>query len=53
LQQAALQDLAAVAIAGDGPLLLGAKDAAATADNLGLCLVTCETGGMGEGAGPA
>jgi DUF1009 family protein len=53
LQQAALQDLAAVAIAGEGPLLVGAKDAAPTADNLGLCLVTCEIGGLGEGAGPA
>src|SRR5262249_58191550 len=35
LQQAALQDLAVVAVAGEGPLLLGAKDAAPTADNLG------------------
>jgi UDP-2,3-diacylglucosamine hydrolase len=43
LQQAALQDLAAVAIAGEGPLMQAARDAAPTADNLGLCLVTCET----------
>jgi lipid-A-disaccharide synthase len=43
LQQAALQDLAAVAIVGNGPLLEGAEDAAHVADNLGVALVTCET----------
>jgi hypothetical protein len=36
LQQAALQDLAAVAIAGEGPLLEAAKAAARAADDLGL-----------------
>jgi UDP-2,3-diacylglucosamine hydrolase len=44
LQQAALQDLAAVAIAGEGPLLEAAQVAARTADDLGLCLVTCDIG---------
>jgi len=43
LQQAALQDLAAVAITGEGSLIEDARDAAHTADNLGLALVTCET----------
>jgi DUF1009 family protein len=51
LQQAALQDLAAVAIAGSGPLLEDAGEAARLADDLGLCLVTCETGLDGEGSG--
>ena len=49
LQQAALQDLAGVAITGNGPLLHSAKDAAQTADNLGLCLVICETGSDSKG----
>jgi hypothetical protein len=51
LQQAALQDLAAVAIAGNGPLLEDAREAARTADDLGLCLVTCETASEEGGAG--
>ena len=50
LRQAALQDLAAVAIAGRGPLIKGAKDAAQTADNLGLALVSCERP-AGQGSG--
>jgi UDP-2,3-diacylglucosamine hydrolase len=44
LQQAALQDLAVVAIAGEGPLLEAAKVAARAADGLGLGLVTCDIG---------
>jgi DUF1009 family protein len=53
LQQAALQDLAAVAIAGNGPLLEDAREAARTADDLGLSLVTCETGWEQGGTGAA
>src|SRR5262245_42020221 len=44
LQQAALQDLAAVAIAGEGPLLEAANVAARVADGSGLGLVTCDIG---------
>ncbi len=51
LQQAALQDLAAVAIAGSGPLLQLAKEAAPAADKLGLALVTCETRAASEALG--
>ena len=53
LQQAALQDLAAVAIAGNGPLFEDATEAARAADALGLCLVTCETGWDEGGSGAA
>jgi UDP-2,3-diacylglucosamine hydrolase len=53
LQQAALQDLAAVAIAGNGPLFEDATEAARAADALGLCLVTCQTGWDEGGAGAA
>jgi DUF1009 family protein len=51
LQQAALQDLAAVAIAGEGPLLEAAKAAARAADDLGLCLVTCDIDRQEPGPG--
>jgi lipid-A-disaccharide synthase len=51
LQQAALQDLAAVAIAGEGPLLEAAKAAARAADDLGLCLVTCNIDRQEPGPG--
>jgi UDP-2,3-diacylglucosamine hydrolase len=47
LQQAALQDLAAVAIAGEGPLLEAARLAARPVDDLGLSLVTCDIGWQG------
>jgi DUF1009 family protein len=53
LQQAALQDLAAVAIAGEGSLLEAAKLAARAADDLGLCLVTCQIGWQEQGSGTA
>jgi len=51
LQQAALQGLAAVAIAGEGPLLEAARAGARAADDLGLCLVTCDIGRQEQGPG--
>jgi UDP-2,3-diacylglucosamine hydrolase len=53
LQQAALQDLAAVAIAGAGPLLEAAKAAARAADDLGLSLVTCDIDWQQQGSATA
>jgi UDP-2,3-diacylglucosamine hydrolase len=53
LQQAALQGLAVVAITGRGPMLERAREEAQTADNLGLCLLTCESGAGGERTGTA
>jgi DUF1009 family protein len=50
LEQAALQGLAVVAVVGTGAAIEAARGASRMADDLGLSLVTCETGARSNGS---